>query len=73
MKATLECENRHDLLMALHGAEACALLSDIDMAIPFGKDQAIRTQLKHGEAEKDRETLESIRADIRDLLERTYV
>lgn len=65
MKATLEFDNRHDLLMALHGAEACALLSDID--------QAIRTQLKHGEAEKDRETLESIRADIRDLLERTYV
>jgi hypothetical protein len=65
MKATLEFENRHDLLMAVHGAEACALLSDIDMAI--------RTQLKHGESGKDRDTLESIRADIRELLERTYV
>lgn len=65
MKATLEFENKHDLLMAVYGAEACALLSDIDMAI--------RTQLKHGEVEKDRDVLESIRGDIRELLERTYV
>jgi hypothetical protein len=64
MKATLEFDDKFQLLMAIHGPEAFALLQDIDVMI--------RNQLKHGEVEKDRETLESVRADIRELLERTY-
>lgn len=64
MKATLEFEDKFQLLMAVYGPEAFALLQDIDVTV--------RNQLKHGEAEKDRETLESVRADIRELLERTY-
>ena len=62
MKATLEFDDRHDLLMALNGPEAFTLLSEID--------NMLRTQLKHGEPETDRDKLQEVKFEITNFLER---
>ena len=62
MKATLEFDDLRDLLIALNGPEAVTLLS--------GLDHLIRTQLKHGFPEKDRDMLQEVRAQITSFLER---
>lgn len=62
MKATLEFDDRHDLLMALNGPEAVTLLSEID--------NILRTQLKHGEPETDRDKLKEVKFEITNFLER---
>lgn len=62
MKATLEFDDRHDLLMALNGPEAFTLLSEID--------NMLRTQLKHGEPETDRDKLQEVKFEIANFLER---
>ena len=62
MKATLEFDDRHDLLMALNGPEAFTLLSEID--------KMLRTQLKHGEPETDRDKLKEVKFEITNFLER---
>ena len=62
MKATLEFDDRHDLLMALNGPEAFTLLSEID--------NMLRTQLKHGEPETDRDKLKEVKFEITNFLER---
>ena len=62
MKATLEFDDRHDLLMALNGPEAITLLSEID--------NMLRTQLKHGEPETDRDKLKEVKFEITNFLER---
>lgn len=62
MKATLEFDDRHDLLMALNGPEAFTLLSEID--------NMLRTQLKHGGPETDRDKLQEVKFEIANFLER---
>ena len=62
MKATLEFDDRHDLLMALNGPEAFTLLSEIV--------NMLRTQLKHGEPETDRDKLQEVKFEITNFLER---
>lgn len=62
MKATLEFDDKHDLLMALNGAEAVTLLSEIY--------NMLRTQLKHGESETDRDKLQEVRFEILNFLEK---
>lgn len=62
MKATLEFDDRHDLLMALNGPEAFTLLSEID--------NMLRTQLKHGDPETDRDKLQEVKFEIANFLER---
>ena len=62
MKATLEFDDRHDLLMALNGPEAVTLLSEIV--------NMLRTQLKHGEPETDRDKLQEVKFEITNFLER---
>ena len=62
MKATLEFDDRHDLLMALNGPEAITLLSEID--------NILRTQLKHGDPETDRDKLKEVKFEITNFLER---
>ena len=62
MKATLEFDDRHDLLMALNGPEAITLLSEID--------NMLRTQLKHGDPETDRDKLQEVKFEIANFLER---
>jgi hypothetical protein len=62
MKATLEFDDKHDLLMALNGPEAFTLLSEID--------NMLRTQLKHGEPETDRDKLQEVKFEITNFLER---
>lgn len=62
MKATLEFDDRHDLLMALNGPEAFTLLSEID--------NMLRTQLKHGDPETDRDKLQEVKFEITNFLER---
>lgn len=62
MKSTLEFDDKHDLLMALNGPEAFTLLSEID--------NLIRTQLKHGDPETDRDKLQEVRFEITSFLER---
>ena len=62
MKVTLEFDDRHDLLMALNGPEAVTLLSEIV--------NMLRTQLKHGEPETDRDKLQEVKFEITNFLER---
>ncbi len=62
MKATLKFDDRHDLLMALNGPEAVTLLSEIV--------NMLRTQLKHGEPETDRDKLQEVKFEITNFLER---
>lgn len=62
MKATLEFDDRTDLLMALNGPEAVTLLSEIV--------NMLRTQLKHGEPETDRDKLQEVKFEITNFLER---
>ena len=62
MKATLEFDDRRDLLMALNGPEAFTLLSEID--------NMLRTQLKHGDPETDRDKLQEVKFEITNFLER---
>ena len=62
MKATLEFDDRHDLLMALNGPEAITLLSEIV--------NMLRTQLKHGDPETDRDKLQEVKFEIANFLER---
>lgn len=62
MKATLKFDDRHDLLMALNGPEAVTLLSEIV--------NMLRTQLKHGEPETDRDKLQEVKFEIANFLER---
>lgn len=62
MKATLEFDDRHALLMALNGPEAVTLLSEIN--------NMLRTQLKHGEPETDRDKLQEVKFEITNFLER---
>ena len=62
MKATLEFDDRHDLLMALNGPEAVTLLSEIV--------NMLRTQLKHGDPETDRDKLQEVKFEIANFLER---
>ena len=62
MKATLEFDDRHDLLMALNGPKAFTLLAEID--------NMLRTQLKHGEPETDRDKLQEVKFEITNFLER---
>ena len=62
MKVTLEFDDRHDLLMALNGPEAFTLLSEID--------NMLRTQLKHGDPETDRDKLKEVKFEITNFLER---
>lgn len=62
MKATLEFDDRHDLLMALNGPEAVTLLSEIV--------NMLRTQLKHGDPETDRDKLQEVKFEITNFLER---
>ena len=62
MKATLEFDDRHDLLMALNGPEAFTLLSEIV--------NMLRTQLKHGDPETDRDKLQEVKFEITNFLER---
>ena len=62
MKATLKFDDRHDLLMALNGPEAVTLLSEID--------NMLRTQLKHGDPETDRDKLQEVKFEITNFLER---
>lgn len=62
MKATLEFDDRHELLIALNGPEAFTLLSMLD--------NLIRTQLKHGDPATDRDKLTEVRFEITSFLER---
>ena len=62
MKATLEFDDRHDLLMALNGPEAVTLLSEIV--------NMLRNQLKHGDPETDRDKLKEVKFEIANFLER---
>jgi hypothetical protein len=62
MKATLEFDDKQDLLIALNGPEAFTLLSMLD--------NLIRTQLKHGDPETDRDKLQEVRSEITNFLER---
>ncbi len=62
VKATLEFDDRHELIIALNGLEAITLLSEID--------NLIRTQLKHGDPATDRDKLTEVRFEITNFLER---
>ena len=62
MKATLGFDDRTDLLMALNAPEAVTLLSEID--------NMLRTQLKHGDPETDRDKLQEVKFEITNFLER---
>ena len=60
--ATIEFDDKQDLLIALNGPEAFTLLSELD--------NLIRTQLKHGDPETDRDKLTEMRFEITSFLER---